>query len=198
MNKEKWKPIKGFENLYEVSDKGRVRRIKYENAGNRAQHELPYYLKPRIDKDGYYRYALSKNNKYKYIGAHRLVAEAFIPNSNNYPCIDHIDACKSNNIKENLEWVTVLENNLRTIKRGNKNMKNNKSSKAILQYDLQGNFIKEWVGAAEIERQLGIPHSNIGRTCKGKYKQSHGYIWKFKESQETSTTIESTLANGSK
>lgn len=98
---EVWKDIKGYEGVYQVSNIGRVKRLfkKHENI-----------LTGKIRKDGYCEYLLKYNNKPKYFLAHRLVAEAFLPNPDNLPCVNHIDCDKSNNFVKNLEWCTYQEN----------------------------------------------------------------------------------------
>lgn len=95
---EEWRDIKGYEGLYQVSNKGNVRHVKF----NRL-------LKP--SKSGQYSIAiLSKGGKKVGKSVHRLVAEAFIPNPNNLPVINHIDQDKHNNTVENLEWCTQSYN----------------------------------------------------------------------------------------
>lgn len=96
---EIFKPIRGFEGLYEVSNFGRVMSIR-----------RGIFLKGKVDKDGYIEYCLRYNGKAKHKRGHRLVAEAFIPNPNNLPVINHKDHSKDNNRVDNLEWCTVMEN----------------------------------------------------------------------------------------
>lgn len=90
--KEEWKDIKGYEGLYQISNKGRVRSTRNN-----------IILKPIISDKGYYRVDLSKNGNKDRVRIHRLVAQAFIPNPNNYPVINHKDENKSNNCVSNLE-----------------------------------------------------------------------------------------------
>lgn len=97
---EEWKDISGYEGLYQISNLGRVKNNK-----NRILLNFQ-------DKDGYYRIKLSKNNITKGFLIHRLIAIAFIDNSNNLPCIDHIDRNTSNNNLSNLRWSSYLDNNL--------------------------------------------------------------------------------------
>jgi hypothetical protein len=93
---EIWKSIKGYEGLYEVSNLGNVKRKGFE-------------LK-KIDRNGYYRVCLQKNKKRNWRSINRLVAEAFIPNPENKPQVNHINAIKTDNRVENLEWTTGIEN----------------------------------------------------------------------------------------
>jgi hypothetical protein len=110
---EIWKPIKGFEGKYEISNYGEVKSLPRNGT----------VLKPRlmlgfIDSSGYHQVLLLSGKIHKKI--HRLVAEAFIPNPHNKPCVNHIDRIKTNNNVANLEWVTYKENVLHTFKSGYK------------------------------------------------------------------------------
>lgn len=90
---EIWKSIKGYEDLYAVSNFGKVKSLKYGKI-----------LKPQNKGNGYLQVSLCRNGKRKTLLVHRLVAEAFIPNPYGLPEINHIDENKSNNCVENLEW----------------------------------------------------------------------------------------------
>ena len=107
--KEIWKDIKGYEKLYQVSNLGNVRRIKFIN--NRTQKDKIKMLKLIKDKKGYLKINLWKNNKSKMFLVHRIVAETFILNPNNLPQVNHKDENKSNNCVENLEWCSQRYNN---------------------------------------------------------------------------------------
>lgn len=106
--KEIWKDIKGYEGFYQVSNLGRVKSLERVTINNRIVHER--ILKLKRDRSGYKRCCLCKDRNRKFFGVHRLVAEAFIPNVNNYPVVNHKDEVKDNNIVDNLEWCTIKYN----------------------------------------------------------------------------------------
>ena len=102
---EEWKPIIGYEGLYEVSNLGNVQSLC---AG---RWKVRMIRKPVPDKDGYLTLNIKKNGKYKCVKIHRIVAQAFIPNPHNLPTINHIDEDKKNNRIDNLEWCSHKYNN---------------------------------------------------------------------------------------
>lgn len=102
-NTEEWKDAKGYEGIYQVSRTGKIRRI-YKDGEIKSE-----YLKPFKNK-GYDIAPLYANHKRKNKFVHRIVAETFIPNPNNYPVVNHIDGDKCNNCVENLEWCTQKHN----------------------------------------------------------------------------------------
>lgn len=113
-DEEAWKSVVGYEGVYEVSSLGNVRRCG-RNVGGRAEY------RPRrivVSKAGYCVVHLSQNGRKEMQKVHRLVAEAFLPNPDGKPCINHKDASKRNNAVENLEWCTHLENNVHAIRNG--------------------------------------------------------------------------------
>lgn len=124
MTNEEWRPIAGFETLYEVSSIGRVRSlgrtVTYAWIGKTKTITKPTkILSPETDKDGYRRVTLSKEDgKTKRFMVHRLMGIAFIPNPNNLPQINHIDFIRSNNVLSNLEWVTPKGNTRHSLKDG--------------------------------------------------------------------------------
>jgi len=108
---EKWKSIKGFEGIYEVSSLGRVRsldrKIPYKDGFKQAKGKLMKLTKNRL---GYMVVTLQKDRKRYFSIVHRLVAKAFIPNPENKREVNHIDSIKDNNNVNNLEWSTRKEN----------------------------------------------------------------------------------------
>ena len=171
---EEWRPIEGYE-YYEVSNLGRVRSW-IDNRWRRRSS--PKVLSPHRLTKGYLGVSLSSApNVSKTIKVHRLVAKAFIPNPDNLPMVNHKDENKTNNCVSNLEWITPKDN----CNYGTRNERQGLGhSKPIEQYDLEGNFIKEWDSAAQIERDLGFNHSNISKCCLGRYNIAYNYKWKFK------------------
>lgn len=173
MIKEIWKDIKGYEGLYQASNLGNIK------SKNRI-------LKQIKRKDGYYFVNLSKNSKVKPTKVHRIIAETFIENKNNYNIINHKDNNKENNCVENLEWCTQSHNIKEAYKCGARKPirligKNNPKSKGVIQYDLYNNYIKKWDCIKEASKKLKIKDSNISLVCKGKRKYVGGYIWKYEE-----------------
>lgn len=189
---EIWKDIKGYENQYQVSNLGRVRSL--DRIGKNGYSYKGKILKPRPNKRGYIKANLSG----KIYAVHRLVAQAFIPNPNNYPVVNHKDENKQNNMiwinkdgsidyeKSNLEWCTQEYNiNYGTAnKRRGESIgydKDNPYSKSVLQYTKDGTFIRKWDSQAEAARQLGIGQGNISRCCIGTRNIAYGFIWKYAE-----------------
>lgn len=160
---EKFRDIQGYEGLYQVSTWGRV----YNILANKMVHT-------EVTKKGYLRVDLFKNGARKHHKVHRLVAEAFIPNPAKKPQVNHINGVKTDNFVENLEWCTNRENVVHAYKNGL-----NKAAKTIVQFDLEGNFIKRWINTGEITRELGIGKTTILAACKRKNHAAKGYLWKF-------------------
>ena len=169
---EIWKDKKDYEGHYQVSNFGRVKSIKFGKE---------IILKQHINiKGGYYYVCLLKNGKHKNYYVHRLVAQAFIDNPNNLPEVNHKDECKTNNVVSNLEWCDRKYNhNYGTI---NERISQSQS-KPVLQYDLNGNLIKEWKSINECGRN-GFNQGDICKCCNGKRKTAKGFIWVYKNEED--------------
>ena len=166
--------IKGYEN-YEVTCSGDVLNSKTGKA-----------LKPTNNGKGYLQVVLCKNGKGKKFLIHRLVAEAFIPNPLNLPCVNHKDENPSNNFvflnedgsvdeeKSNLEWCTHEYNN-RYGTRTERMVKT--KSKPILQLRKDGSLVRVWPSSMEIERQVHYSSGNITKCCLGKRHSAYGFKW---------------------
>lgn len=103
--KEVWKDIEGYEGKYQVSNLGRVKSLNYNKTGKEGM------LRAGVTTDGYLQVVLYKDRKKKHHATHRLVAQTFIPNPDNKPCVDHINTIRTDNRVDNLCWVTCKENN---------------------------------------------------------------------------------------
>lgn len=182
---EVWKNIIDYEALYAISNYSRVKHLsKYKN-------KRVFIMKPYRDKYGRYIVSLWKNSVKKSIYVHRLVATHFIPNPDNKPEVNHLKTVKPNfcdNRVTNLQWATSKENTEWTILCGNlykpwlgKFGKSNPHSKPIIQLTIEGEFIKEWDNARQIEQELGIDYRYVSRNCCHKCKSAHGYKFMFKE-----------------
>lgn len=179
---ELWKNIKDYEGLYQISNLGRVksleRVVKHSRYGERHINER--ILDGSLNKDdGYIRANLSKNGNRERPLVHCLVAEAFIPNPDNLPEVNHKDEDKTNNVVSNLEWCDPNYNN-------NYGSRNERIRKALLkpvqQYTKDGQrFIKEYPSAHEAASQNGITKDNIRKCCKGVRKSAGGFKWEYKK-----------------
>lgn len=230
MENEVWKDIPDYEGLYQVSNLGRIKSLNFNKTGKEK------IMKPRTG-NRYYMIALWKNGIRKDYLLHRIVAETFIPNTENKPFINHKDEnCFNNSInnlmwcthKENMNWGTrneriskankgkVIPKNIREkISKSNKGKKiseeqkeylrkirtgiklteehkkkisisnKGKTAKKVNQYDLNGNFIKQWDCILDFYKSINKTKNNssVSSCCKGKYKTAYGYKWKYADEE---------------
>ena len=178
---EIWLPIEGYENLYEVSNLGRVRRLESVVNGKAGSKRKVSgkILKPRTHRTGYLFVNLCKNGIRRNFFIHRLASAAFNPNPGKKPCVNHLDENKQNNSVENLEWCTQKENvNYGTgIKRSSE-----KRSKQVLCVELNQIF----PSLNEAARQLRLSVGNISNVLAGRSKTAGGYHWEFAETKTAS------------
>lgn len=180
---EEWRPVKGFEGLYEVSNFGRVRSVDRDMPitakGKRTgiKHYPSKMLKLQKWHNGYLAAYLWKDNKGHTLSVHRLVAKAFIPNPDNLPCVNHKDQTPTNNHVSNLEWCTFQYNvtyanaiELRTVQ----------YSKPIEQLTLDGQHVAYYKSAFQAEKLKGYDHSYLAQAARGKRKTAYGYQWRYK------------------
>lgn len=186
---EVWKDIPDYEGLYQVSNLGNVRSLNYKRT-----NEIRV-LKLCTHKSGYKYTHLCKDKVSKNYRIHRLVAEAFLPNPNNLPQVNHKDENKQNNCVDNLEWCTAEYNTnygtrnerVRGKMSGDNNCKTmlgkfgkeHHRSKIVYQYTKDGKFIKRWECARDVMRELGFNNKNISSCALGKRNLAYGYIWKY-------------------
>lgn len=165
--RESWRPILGYEGLYEVSNLGRVRRVKI--------------ITPTRKKHGYMQISLvDRNGVRKSFRLHRIVATAFVPNPEGKPQVNHRDENPENNRASNLEWATAEENTnygSRTARAAAKNG----SKTPVVQIDPATlKVLAEYPGQSAAAQATGIKISCINACLRGKQKRAGGYLWAYK------------------
>ena len=182
------KPVVGYEGYYEVDQFGRVfglDRVVTVVDGNRT-YEKPLsgkQMKQSMHDKGYKTVSLTKGGKTKIMFVHRIVAEAFLPNPDNLPMVNHKDEDKTNNFLENLEWCTAKYNaNYGTgIERHARKLRGRESEKriAVVGYTLDGKYEEWFPSIAEAAKAVNGGTSAISKVCKGERKIAYGYKWKY-------------------
>lgn len=178
-NERIWKPILGFEGLYEINNIGEIKSLDriHDNAIYNARFTRSKFLKANINNSGYLNVRLKGlNGDVKTYLVHRLVALSFIENIENKAYVNHIDGNKLNNNINNLEWSTPSENNFHSI---NSNL--NRCTRPIIMIDLRTKeILKEFPSFREAGRQTGIDYRSIHRACKN-MGSTNGFIFDYLE-----------------
>ena len=160
---EHWKSIAGYDGLYEVSDLGRIKSLKY------GKEKI---LKPGKNTGGYLFVILCKDCHTKHLLVHRIVAEAFIPNTQGLETVNHKDEVKTNNTVSNLEWMSQGDNVAYSQPQWAK--------RSVQMFDKStGELLATFPSTMEAERVTGIDQSNVSKCCLGKHKSAGGYVWKY-------------------
>ena len=176
MNTEEWKSVKEWEDYYEVSTWGRVRSRQYSKRHKGTGH----LLKIHYDRNGYGQVTFTTKGIRKTYYVHRLVANAFIPNPNNYTDVNHKDENSSNNHVDNLEWISHKEN----MQYGTQ-AKRGAETKKKRYYDTNQVFIKVkcmdtgiiYNSIRQAEKETGMTGHDIFKSCKG--ENTSGLSWEF-------------------
>lgn len=190
---EEWKQIEGFPKYF-VSNLGNIKNIDYMHTGKE------HLISQRETQNGYMLASLYSKDKRLHRSVHRLVAEAFLPNPDNLPQVNHKDENKKNNCVDNLEWCTASYNTRyndgmtkRISKRSRCDWKG-RSLVPVYQYSRDNVFIKRWDSIEEAAKALNINQSGICHCLSGKYAHSGNYIWKY--AAETDMVIPTFMDNG--
>lgn len=181
--KEIWKDIKGFEKTYQISNYGNVksldRIIYYKNRWGRKS--CVFYkgenIIPSPLRSGHLYVVLTKNNKKTHFQIHQLVAQAFIPNPNNYKVVHHIDHNPKNNRVDNLIWMSDKEH--KSLHHNVNGGDGGRSCKTVYQYTLDGELVAIWPCAMEAVRELGYSQGLICACCRGERNKHKGYRWSY-------------------
>lgn len=172
--KEVWKDIRNYEGLYQVSNLGRIKSFR---KSTKHRWEDEYILKPSLANNGYCQVTLYDNTvRHKFL-VHRLVAEAFLPNPNGYPQVNHKDENPLNNAASNLEWCTAEYNNAYGTARIRKI---ETTSIPVEQLTVDGHIIAIYRSVRIASEIIGVARSSLryavlnGTNCKG-------YFWKYSD-----------------
>jgi hypothetical protein len=184
---ERWKDIKGWEGIYQISDHGRLKSFKKDQNGRIMSNK---------DKRGWYFTVnlIEHRVRIETKRIHRLVAEYFVPNPHNKPEVNHKDMNKQNNHYTNLEWVTSKENALHAVENKpeflyamNRYNRFEKTTR-VAQFSINGMLMDLFCNCAEASKWTGICGRNIHQVAsQTEYKpgmtrkQAGGFVWKFIE-----------------
>lgn len=191
---EEWRPVKGYDGRYEVSNFFNVKSLNYRRTGKAK------LLETHTDENGYIKVSLCENGKRKHCSVHRLVAEAFIPNPDNKEQVDHIIPLSNGGTNEvwNLRWATAGENSNNPLTKENQRkfgtenhffgkhhteetkqkISEKKEKKILFQYSPDGELIKIWPSIQEAVKN-GFNKGGIYMAANGIYKTHKGFIWSY-------------------
>lgn len=180
-NKEIWVAVKGFDK-YEISNTGLIRSLNYNRKGYKK------LLKLLPNGKGYLKVWLCSNGKKHTKDVHRLVAEHFVENPNNFGDVNHIDGCKTNNHYQNLEWCSRSKNIKHAYDNGLNSLHLSEAikhrSRIVLQYTQGGELIAQYTSASEAAKKNRFNQGKISKYCRGENKRKatyKGYIWRYKD-----------------
>lgn len=155
--------IAGYEGLYTIREDGMV----FKSDGT--------VISGSVNSYGYRVVSLTREGKKRDVKLHRILANAFIPNPNNYACVNHIDGNKLNNSLENLEWCSKGRNN----SHAREQLSLDFSEKPVIQTDEGGKFLAIWRGASAAATIIGGNSALIAACCRGTAPSAYGYKWHY-------------------
>ena len=189
---EEWRDVKGYEGIYQVSNLGNIksldRKINYIGINQHKEFDSKKMLKGEykkltINQHGYYQVVLYKNGKKKNALVHRLVAEAFLPNIENKPTVNHIDGNKINDNVSNLEWATQQEQQIHAINvlgfKPTISEKCRDRQIELHQRKVRRSDGTEFNSIKEASQGNDVLRRNISQVCKGNKKSAGGYSWEY-------------------
>lgn len=197
---EEWRDVVGFEGLYMVSSFGRVAsKFRFVDSGSKSGglKDLTAGIKAlQMTNSGYFQVRLYKSNKESHRYVHKLVAESFIPNPNNYQYVDHVDTNRLNNMVKNPRWCTNSMNVLNPITRSKRHetIKRDPKSqrwimKAVVRVNMNNsNDIKHYESVGSTSND-GYNPSSVSAVCRGDKKSYRGYKWFYEEDYKTLTNM---------
>lgn len=189
-----WKPIRGYEGYYEISDAGEVKSIDRIVRDTKGKREGKIHrVSGRIMKqtltsgkgrnDGYLVVNLHKDGISDVVPVHLLVAQTFLENTQGLPTVNHIDGNKQNNRVSNLEWASYSDNNTHALRTGLRKPRGT----PIVQYTKDGKLIGVYKSTYEASRVTGLSFNNISHCLNGRAKTAYGFVWE--KLSESPTTI---------
>lgn len=183
IDNEIWRPVKGYEGLYQVSNLGRFKSLAHSTVSKNGTLKKfgEKILSPSLSNNGYVRPVLMNGVVKKYYKGHRLVAQAFLGDIDGFD-INHKDGNKQNNVVSNLEIVTRKENINHAYKNKltSANKYNDAQRRIVEKYSLDDKFICEYYGVREAARQNGVSSTAIQHCCVGVLKTVKGSKFKYR------------------
>lgn len=175
---EVWKDVSGWEGKYRVSNLGRVMALNYRQVKGRT--EIMSYS---VNGHGYLSVIFTKNGAHKMYRVNRLVAEAFVPNPNNFPEVNHIDGDKKNNRADNLEWTDRKGNAKHASENGLYNSQVPKTGPTacvpVLATEIKTGNEMRFASITEASKTLGVNYSSISKCIKGERKKTNEYYFRM-------------------
>lgn len=199
---EEWRDIKGYEGYYQVSNFGNVKSL--ERVVCDGSIRASRIVKNRLDDKGYYHVNLRKDLINKTAKVHQLVARAFIQNPEDKKWIDHINTIRTDNHIDNLRWVTPKENYHNKLSKAKMEYQNNmfvfsgkinKNARSVIEYDLHGNYIREWACVRYIMESTNLKSNRGIYSCAyGDKKHLRDKVYRWKGGNDIPRKIETGLS----